>query len=182
MKALLLLAMLVVAAGTAHAAEGGFGLSAGVRSLDLGLMLGDTKIPEARGAEATLDGYFTPAKSFPLGATVTASRQSYGLSRASQRLDHLDVTEAAAGISLLPPGGKARPMVRFTYTFLGSMRMSQAGSVTTKRLSGTHFAAGAQVELGKGSLLGFGLDFGQTKADDLRLKSTAAFLGGEIAL
>ncbi len=186
-----ILALLILAGGEARAAEFGFGFSGGVRALDLGLMLGDTSLAEARGAEATVDTYLTLGKSFPIGASLAVSRQSYDLSRARQFFDHLDVNEASAGLIFLPPGGKARPMARIAYTFFGTARAAQNGGVTAMVVSGTHVAVGAQVELGKGSLLGFGLDFGQTKATSahtvfggksFRMKSTAAFVGGEVAI
>jgi hypothetical protein len=176
------LGMLLAGAWIASPAMGtevGFGASAGVRSLEMGLMLGNTQFQEARGADASVNAYISPAK-LPLAISASVDHQSYELNKTIQYFDHIEVTEADLGVEFLPQGGKARPMIRLGYTLYGNavattngtsagslsgVPVAQNGASAWKmNVGGTHFSVGTQIEAGKGALLSLGLDFGQTQA------------------
>ncbi len=185
MKKLLLAVVLV---STPAKAEVGFGFAAGVRSLEMGLMLENAAFQEARGTEAAANFYYAPGK-LPFAVTLGLTRQDYDLNKSRHFFDHLDVTETQAGLAVLPQGSKARPVIRLNYTFLGSANATTSGTSSatvggvpvdqtgeshwTMTVSGMHLLVGTELEIGKGALLSLGLDFAQTKAE---LKSVS--LGG----
>lgn len=185
----LVLAMVFVPLFAAPArAEVGFGFAAGVRSMEMGLMLQNAAFQEARGTEAAANVYYAPGK-LPFAVTFGIARQDYDLNKARHYFDHLDVTETQAGLALVPQGAKARPVIRLNYTFLGTANASTSGSSSaavggaqvdqtgesswTMKVTGMHLLVGTELEVGKGALLSLGLDFAQTKAE-----LTSVSLGG----
>lgn len=169
-------------------AEIGFGFAAGVRSMEMGLMLENAAFQEARGTEAAANFYFAPGK-LPFAVTLGIARQDYDLNKARHYFDHLDVTETQAGVGLVPQGSKARPVIRLNYTFLGTANATTSGTSSaavggaqvdqtgesswTMKVTGMHLLVGTELEIGKGALLSLGLDFAQTKAE-----LTSVSLGG----
>lgn len=166
-------------ASPASATEVGFGASAGIRSVETGLMLGNTNFQEARGADANVNVYVSPGK-LPVAVSASVDHQSYELNKSIQYFDHMEVTEADLALAFLPQGAKARPLVRLGYTCYGNAIATTSGnsdgtlsgvpvaqggeSVWKMSVGGTHFTIGTQLEAGKGALLTLGLDFGQTEA------------------
>src|SRR4051812_42449902 len=92
MKALTLVLLLLVAAAPARA-EVGFGFGGGVRSVELGLMLGNPAFQEAYGTEGDANVYFTPGKAFPVGIGLNVSQQQFELNKAKHYFDRMQVTE-----------------------------------------------------------------------------------------
>lgn len=181
-KTLVMAGITVLLFALARPARGevGFGFAAGVRSMEMGLMLQNPAFQEARGTEARANFYFCPGK-LPIGLHVGVSRQDYDLNKSRHYFDHLDVTESEAGIALIPPGGKARPVIKLGYTYYGKAQATTSGdssatvsgvdvaqsgeSSWTMKVTGTHLLVGTEIELSKGALLSVGLDFAQTKGE-----------------
>lgn len=160
-------------------AELGLGFGTGIRSLELGLMLQNARIQEARATVATLEGYYLPGD-FPLGLSVSFEYQSYAINRSQHYFDQLSVTEVQPAVIFLPPGGKTRPMVRLGYTALGHAIATSSyetitpidgialeqktQSIWKMHVNGFHVAVGTQIQFDKTALLSLALDFGQTQA------------------